>query len=70
MRCGGTNQHGQSQRTGSGLAAVLAVLMSLLLFVPAGTIRYWQAWATHNLRAPRSSTLDLMSATPRCSSAA
>jgi protein-S-isoprenylcysteine O-methyltransferase Ste14 len=24
--------------------AVLAVVMGLLLFVPAGTIRYWQAW--------------------------
>jgi protein-S-isoprenylcysteine O-methyltransferase Ste14 len=25
--------------------AVLAVVMSLLLFVPAGTVHYWQAWA-------------------------
>ncbi len=25
--------------------AVLAVVMGLLLFVPAGTIHYWQAWA-------------------------
>jgi hypothetical protein len=24
--------------------AVLAVVMALLLFVPAGTVRYWQAW--------------------------
>ncbi len=24
--------------------AVLAVVMGLLLFVPAGTVRYWQAW--------------------------
>lgn len=24
--------------------AALAVVMSLLLFVPAGTVRYWQAW--------------------------
>lgn len=24
--------------------AVLAVVMALLLFVPAGTLRYWQAW--------------------------
>jgi protein-S-isoprenylcysteine O-methyltransferase Ste14 len=24
--------------------AVLAIVMSLLLFVPAGTVRYWQAW--------------------------
>ena len=24
--------------------AILALVMSLLLFVPAGTIRYWQAW--------------------------
>lgn len=23
---------------------LLAVVMGLLLFVPAGTIRYWQAW--------------------------
>ena len=25
--------------------AVLAIVMGLLLFVPAGTVRYWQAWA-------------------------
>jgi hypothetical protein len=25
--------------------AVLAVVMGLLLFVPAGTVHYWQAWA-------------------------
>jgi protein-S-isoprenylcysteine O-methyltransferase Ste14 len=25
--------------------AVLAVVMGLLLFVPAGTVRYWEAWA-------------------------
>ncbi len=25
--------------------AVLAVVMGVLLFVPAGTVRYWQAWA-------------------------
>ncbi|MBI3801130.1 MAG: hypothetical protein HY268_29685 [Deltaproteobacteria bacterium] len=25
--------------------AVLAVVMGLLLFIPAGTVRYWQAWA-------------------------
>jgi ABC-type arginine/histidine transport system permease subunit len=24
--------------------AVLAVVMGLLLFVPAGTVHYWQAW--------------------------
>jgi GNAT superfamily N-acetyltransferase len=24
--------------------AVLAIVMGLLLFVPAGTVRYWQAW--------------------------
>jgi hypothetical protein len=24
--------------------AVLAVVMALLLFVPAGTVRYWQVW--------------------------
>ena len=24
--------------------AALAVVMALLLFVPAGTVRYWQAW--------------------------
>ncbi len=24
--------------------AVLAIVMALLLFVPAGTVRYWQAW--------------------------
>ena len=24
--------------------AILAVVMSLLLFVPAGTVHYWQAW--------------------------
>ena len=24
--------------------AVLAVVMALLLFIPAGTVRYWQAW--------------------------
>src|SRR4029453_19005118 len=24
--------------------ALLAIIMSLLLFVPAGTVHYWQAW--------------------------
>jgi branched-subunit amino acid transport protein AzlD len=24
--------------------AVLAIVMGLLLFVPAGTVHYWQAW--------------------------
>src|ERR1041385_9531187 len=32
-------------RTKAWLAlAVLAVVMGLLLFVPAGTVHYWQAW--------------------------
>ena len=31
-------------RTWLGLLA-LAIVMGLLLFVPAGTIRYWQAWS-------------------------
>jgi hypothetical protein len=30
-------------RAWSGLA-FLALVMALLLFVPAGTLRYWQAW--------------------------
>jgi len=29
---------------GHGALAVLAVVMGLLLFVPAGTVHYWQAW--------------------------
>ena len=24
--------------------AVLAIVLGLLLFIPAGTVRYWQAW--------------------------
>ena len=35
----------KSLETRAGLAAVvLAAVMALLLFAPAGTIRYWQAW--------------------------
>jgi hypothetical protein len=31
--------------TGAWLAlAVLAAVLGLLLFLPAGTVRYWQAW--------------------------
>ena len=35
----------KSLETRAGLAAVvLAAVMALLLFAPAGTVRYWQAW--------------------------
>jgi protein-S-isoprenylcysteine O-methyltransferase Ste14 len=46
--------------------AVLAVLMALLLFVPAGTIRYWQAWGylTTFVGASVLTTLDLMKRDP------
>jgi len=46
--------------------AVLAVLMALLLFVPAGTLRYWQAWAylATFVGASVLTTLDLMKRDP------
>jgi protein-S-isoprenylcysteine O-methyltransferase Ste14 len=42
--------------------AVLTVVMGLLLFVPAGTVHYWQAWVYLALFAGASilTTLDLM----------
>ena len=42
--------------------AALAVVMALLLFVPAGTARYWQAWAYLSvfIGASAVTTLDLM----------
>src|SRR5262245_20375375 len=45
---------------------VLAVVMGLLLFVPAGTVRYWQAWAYLSIFIGASflTTLDLMRRDP------
>src|SRR5262249_8875935 len=42
--------------------AVLAVVMGLLLFVPAGTVHYWQAWVYLSIFTGVSAliTLDLM----------
>jgi len=42
--------------------AVLAVVMGLLLFVPAGTVRYWQAWVYLSIFTGASAltTLDLL----------
>jgi protein-S-isoprenylcysteine O-methyltransferase Ste14 len=46
--------------------AVLAVVMGLLLFVPAGTVHYWQAWVYLSLFTAASAltTLYLMKADP------
>ena len=46
--------------------AALAVVMGLLLFVPAGTINYWQAWAYLSVFMSASvlATLDLMKRDP------
>ena len=45
---------------------VLAVLMGLLLFVPAGTVHYWQAWVYLSIFTCASAltTLDLMRRDP------
>src|SRR5512133_606351 len=46
--------------------AVLAVVMGLLLFVPAGTVRYWQAWLYLAIffGASAAATLDLLRRDP------
>jgi protein-S-isoprenylcysteine O-methyltransferase Ste14 len=45
--------------------AVLAVVMGLLLFVPAGTVQYWQAWVYLSLfTASALTTLYLMNTDP------
>jgi len=46
--------------------AILAVVMGLLLFIPAGTLRYWQAWVylTIFFTAAALTTVDLMRRDP------
>src|SRR5262245_50742481 len=46
--------------------AVLAAMMGLLLFVPAGTVHYWQAWVYWSIFMGTSalSTLDLLRKDP------
>src|SRR5262249_26921249 len=46
--------------------AVLAVVMGLLLFVPAGTVHYWQAWVSLSICTGASvlMTLSLMRKDP------
>src|SRR5262249_39601521 len=46
--------------------AVLAAVMGLLLFVPAGTVDYWQAWVYLSIfmGASALTTLDLLSRDP------
>src|SRR5882672_9898174 len=46
--------------------AILAVVMGLLLFVPAGTVHYWQAWAYWSLFTGASALTTVERAARRC----